>query len=441
MQWKQYYNDRLMSASEAVKLIHDGDRVVLAHDVCEPPALVEAMVQNARHYRNVQLSHMFSLGSGAYTKPEYKDNFELNLWFLSGNTRKSVKNGYGDYTPMFFYELPHLMREGTIKVDTAMIMVTPPDENGRVSTGVSADYTVQAVKSAKTVIAQVNDQLPFTYGDAVFDVAEIDAFVECSQPLPTLPETKISETEELIGKHCASIIGDGDCLQLGIGSIPDAVCHQLLHKKHLGIHSEMLGDGIVKLYEAGAVDNSRKQIDQGKMVFNFVMGSQKLYAFCDHNPGCLLKAVDYVNDPRVICQNDNMVSINGAIGIDLYGQVASDTIGYDQFSGIGGQVDFVRGAAMSCGGRSIIAMPSVAVKKDGSKLSKITPRLPEGQVVSTSRHDVDYVATEYGIVRLKGKTVKERARALISIAHPSFRQELNDAFDKMFLEKRSKINV
>ena len=435
MDWKKYYQDRLMSADEAVKLIKDNDKLVLAHDVAEPPALVEAMVRNAANYRNVEISHMFSLGSGAYSHPQYKDNFHMNLWFLSTNTRKSVTEGYGDYTPMYFFETPSLMRDGTVKVDTVMVMVTPPDENGKVSTGVAGDYTVQAVKSARTVIAQVNDQVPFTYGDAVLDVADIDAFVECSQPLPTLPDAKIGEIESAIGKHCASIIKDGDCLQLGIGSIPDAVCHELVHKKHLGIHSEMLGDGVVKLYEEGAVDNSMKQIDKGKFVFNFVMGSRKLYDFCDHNPDCMLMPVDYVNDPRIICQNDNVVSINGGIGVDFYGQVASDTIGYNQFSGTGGQVDFIRGAAMSRGGRAIIAMPSVTIKKDGTKISKITPLLAEGQVVSTPRHDTDYIATEYGIVRLKGKTVKDRARALISIAHPDFRDELIESFERMFKQK------
>ena len=336
---------------------------------------------------------------------------------------------------MYFHETPGLMRDGTIKVDTALIMVTPPDENGKVSTGVAGDYTVQAVKSARTVIAQINDQVPFTYGGAVFDVTEIDAFVECSQPLPALPDAKIGEVESLIGKNCASIIEDGACLQLGIGSIPDAVCHELVHKKHLGIHSEMLGDGVVKLYEEGAVDNSLKQIDKGKFVFNFVMGSQKLYDFCDRNDKCILMPVDYVNDPRIICQNDNVVSINGGLAVDFYGQVAADTIGYTQFSGVGGQVDFIRGAAWSKNGKAIIAMPSMTVKKDGTKISKINPLLSEGTVVATPRHDVDYIATEYGIVRLKGLTVKERAKALISIAHPDFREELRDDYEKMFREK------
>lgn len=435
MDWKEYYSSRLTTAEEAVKLIKSNDKVVLAHDVGEPPVLVDAMVANHAAYKNVEISHMFTLGKGEYCKPEYKENFHPNLWFLSGQTRKCVEEGYGDFTPLFFHEVPGLMRDGTIQVDVAMIMVTPPDKHGYVSTGVSGDYTVQAVKSAKTVIAQINKNVPFTFGDAVFHISEIDAFVEADTPLPELPEAKIGPAEEAIGKYCAELVNDGDTLQLGIGAIPDAVCHQLVNKKHLGIHSEMLGDGQVVLYEAGAIDNSQKGIDVGKFVFNFVMGSKKTYDFLDMNPACLLKAVDYVNHPMIIAKNPNMVSINGGIGVDFYGQVAADTIGYRQFSAVGGQVDFIRGAAMGKNGRAIIAMPSVAKKKDGSMISKITPLLSEGQVVTTSRHDTDYIVTEYGIAKLKGKTVKDRARALINIAHPDFRDELKDEFEKMFKVK------
>ncbi|MCI6820027.1 MAG: 4-hydroxybutyrate CoA-transferase [Clostridiales bacterium] len=435
MDWKEYYSSRLTTAEEAVKLIKSNDKVVLAHDVGEPPVLVDAMVANHAAYKNVEISHMFTLGKGEYCKPEYKENFHPNLWFLSGQTRKCVEEGYGDFTPLFFHEVPGLMRDGTIQVDVAMIMVTPPDKHGYVSTGVSGDYTVQAVKSAKTVIAQINKNVPFTFGDAVFHISEIDAFVEADTPLPELPEAKIGPAEEAIGKYCAELVNDGDTLQLGIGAIPDAVCHQLVNKKHLGIHSEMLGDGQVVLYEAGAIDNSQKGIDVGKFVFNFVMGSKKTYDFLDKNTACLLKAVDYVNHPMIIAKNPNMVSINGGIGVDFYGQVAADTIGYRQFSAVGGQVDFIRGAAMGKNGRAIIAMPSVAKKKDGSMVSKITPLLSEGQVVTTSRHDTDYVVTEYGIAKLKGKTVKDRARALINIAHPDFRDGLKDEFEKMFKVK------
>ena len=435
MDWKEYYSSRLTTAEEAVKLIKSNDKVVLAHDVGEPPVLVDAMVANHAAYKNVEISHMFTLGKGEYCKPEYKENFHPNLWFLSGQTRKCVEEGYGDFTPLFFHEVPGLMRDGTIQVDVAMIMVTPPDKHGYVSTGVSGDYTVQAVKSAKTVIAQINKNVPFTFGDAVFHISEIDAFVEADTPLPELPEAKIGPAEEAIGKYCAELVNDGDTLQLGIGAIPDAVCHQLVNKKHLGIHSEMLGDGQVVLYEAGAIDNSQKGIDVGKFVFNFVMGSKKTYDFLDKNTACLLKAVDYVNHPMIIAKNPNMVSINGGIGVDFYGQVAADTIGYRQFSAVGGQVDFIRGAAMGKNGRAIIAMPSVAKKKDGSMVSKITPLLSEGQVVTTSRHDTDYIVTEYGIAKLKGKTVKDRARALINIAHPDFRDGLKDEFEKMFKVK------
>ena len=434
MSWKEIYESRKCTADEAVAKVKSGDHVVVAHDVGEPPALMEALVRNADRYKDVEISHMVTLSNGECFAEKYADNFRANLWFLSGSTRKCVEEGRGDFTPLFFYEIPGLMRDGTIKVDTALIMITPPDAHGYVSTGVSGDYTIQAVKSAKTVIAQVNDQLPFTFGDAVFHVSEIDAFVECSTPLPTLPAAKIGPVEEAIGKNCAELIHDGDTLQLGIGAIPDAVCHQLLDKKNLGIHSEMLGDGVVALFEAGAVDNSMKSIDKGKFVFNFVMGSKKLYEFCNLNPACLMKGVDYVNHPMVVAENTNMVSLNSGIGVDFYGQIAADTIGYRQFSGVGGQVDFIRGAAMAKDGkgRAIIAMPSVTKKKDGTLVSKITPLLSEGQVVTTSRHDADYVVTEYGVARLKGKTVKDRARALISIAHPDFHEELKAAFEKMF---------
>lgn len=434
MDWRKNYEGKLTTAEEAVKRIKSGDKVVLAHCVSEPTALVDAMVANAKSYKNVEVSHMFSLSDGKHCKEEYKENFHPNLWFLSGNSRKCVEGGWGDFTPVFFHEVPGLMRDGTIKVDVALIMVTPPDENGKVSTGVSGDYTVQAVKSAKTVIAQVNKNLPFTYGDAVFDIDEIDLFVEHDADLPVLPEAKIGSIEEAIGKYCAELIEDGDTLQLGIGAIPDAVCHQLKHKKHLGIHSEMLGDGVVELYEAGAIDNSKKAIDKGKFVFNFVMGSKRLYDFCDKNEACLLKAVDYVNDPAVIAQNPNVISINGGLAVDFYGQVAADTIGYRQFSAVGGQVDFIRGAAMCKNGKgkAIIAMPSATKAKDGSLISKISPLLSEGQVVTTSRHDTDYVVTEYGIAKLKGKTARDRARALIDIAHPDFREDLKLSFKKMF---------
>ncbi len=441
MGWKETYESRLMSGEEAVKLIQSGDDVVLSHCINEPEYLIDCMVKNHDAYKGVKVHHMVSNGPGEYVNEEYKDNFFTEVWFGAGNSRKAIAAGNGDIVPVYFYEIPILMRKGIINVDVLLLQVTPPDENGKVSTGVSADYTVQALRSARTVIAQVNNNVPFTYGDAIFDVDEIDAFVEHDEDLFELPKAKIGPTEEAIGKYCAELVNDGDCLQLGIGAIPDAVCHELGNKKNLGIHSEMLGDGPIFLYEQGAINGSEKDIDTGKMVFNFAMGSRKTYDFLDHNENCLMRTVDYVNHPMVVCQNKNNVSINSAIEVDFYGQVAADMIGYRQFSGVGGQVDFIRGAQMAENGRAIIAMPSVTVKKDGTKLSKIKPLLTEGACVTTNRFDVDYVVTEYGIARMKGVATRERAKALIKIAHPEFRAELVEKFNEMFPEKISLSDV
>ena len=357
------------------------------------------------------------------------------MWFISGQTRKAC-NDWGDYTSFFFHELPELMRQGRIVVDVVLIQVSKPDKLGYVSTGVSGDYTVQAIKSAKTVIAQVNEHVPFTYGDVVFPLMEYaDAIVEYDEELPTIPASKIGPVEEEIGKYCASLIEDGATLQLGIGSIPDAVCAQLKNKKHLGLHSEMLGDGAMNLYYEGVIDNTMKSFDKDVMVANFVMGTKELYEFCDHNHAVKVMPVDYVNDPTIIMNCSKMIAINGALGCDLYGQVASDTLGGDvQFSGVGGQVDFIRGAAMARDGlgKGIIAMPSMTVKKDGTKISKITPHLADKQVVTDSRNDTEFVVTEYGIADLWGKSNKERAKALIDIAHPDFRPELKEAMKEIF---------
>lgn len=438
MDWKKLYQEKLMTSDEAVKLIKSNDKVVFQHDVGEPEELIRAMVRNASNYKNVEISHMFSLGPGEYCKPEYKDNFHPNMWFLSGQTRKAV-NTWGDYTTCFFHELPSLMREGRVIVDVALIMVSKPDAHGYVSTGVSGDYTIQAIKSAKTVIAQVNENMPFTYGESVFPLMKYaDAIVEYDEELPALPGSKIGDVEEEIGKYCASLIQDGSTLQLGIGSIPDAVCAQLKSKKHLGLHSEMLGDGAMKLYNEGIIDNTMKSFDKDLMVANFIMGSKELYEFCDHNHAVKLMPVDYVNDPTVIMNCSRMVAINGALGCDLYGQVAADALGNDkQFSGVGGQVDFVRGAAMSRDGEGvgIIAMPSITVKKDGTMISKITAHLADKQVVTDSRNDTEYVITEYGIADLWGKSNADRARALIDIAHPKFRDQLKDEMEEMFHQK------
>ena len=324
--------------------------------------------------------------------------------------------------------LPKLFKT-TMPVDVALIQVTPPDEHGYCSLGVSVDYTKPAAEAAKTVIAQVNDRMPRTMGESFIHVTEIDCFVEHSAPIIELGAPKIGDVERAIGENCASLISDGDTLQLGIGAIPDAVLLFLKDKKDLGIHSEMFSDGVVELVEAGVVTNKKKTFHPGKMVVTFLMGSKKLYDFVNNNPTVEMYPVDYVNDPVVIMKNDNIVSINSCVQADLMGQVCSESIGLTQISGVGGQVDFVRGAMMAKNGKSIIAMPSTAGK---GKFSKIVPLLDEGAAVTTSRNDVDYIVTEYGIAALRGKTLRERAKALIQIAHPDFREGLALEYEKRF---------
>ena len=427
MNWKEYYQVHTMTAKEAVGHIKSGDRVVIAHACGEPSYLVDAMVANAAAYRDVEIVHMVAMGKGEYCKPEYAQNFRHNAFFVGASTREAIAEGRGDFTPSFFFEVPRQFST-TMPVDVAMVMVTPPDENGMCSLGVSVDYTLEAVKQAKTVIAQVNPQMPWTGPYSLVSVKELDCIVEHEAPLIELAPPKIGEVEKAIGEHCASLIQDGTTLQLGIGAIPDAVLLFLKGKKDLGIHSEMFSDGVVELAEAGVITNAKKSLNPGKFVVAFLMGTRRLYDFVDHNPDVELRPVDYVNNPFVIAQNDNLVSINSCVQVDLMGQVASESIGSRQISGVGGQVDFVRGASASKGGVSIMAMPST-VK---GKISKIVPLLDEGAAVTTSRNDVDYIVTEYGVAALKGRTLRQHARNLIAIAHPDFRGELEAEFTRRF---------
>ena len=430
MDWKTYYQERKICAEEAVKFIRSGDRVVVGHACGEPSYLLSTMVANASRYENVEIVHMVAMGDCEYCQPGMEKHFRHNAYFVGSRTRDAINKGYGDFTPCFFYQVPSLFHT-TMPVDVALVTVTPPNNEGMVSLGVSVDYDYEAIMTAKTVIAQVNDQMPFTFGKLV-PVEKISYFVEHSSPILELAPPKIGPIEEAIGKYCASLIQDGDTLQLGIGAIPDAVLLFLKEKKELGIHSEMFSDGVVELAEAGVITNSKKTLHPGKFVANFLMGTKRLYDLVNHNTDVLMLPVDYVNHPMIIGQNDNLVSINPCVQVDLTGQVASESIGAKQISGIGGQVDFIRGAAFSKGGRSIIAMPST-VK---GKTSKIVPLLDEGAVVTTSRTDVDYIVTEYGVAHLKGHSLRERARSLISIAHPSFRPQLEDEFNNRFLRQK-----
>ncbi|MBP1761988.1 MAG: acetyl-CoA hydrolase/transferase [Firmicutes bacterium] len=429
MSWTAYYQSKIVSAQEAVTVIKSGDRVVLGHACGEPQMLVDAMVDRAAELENVEVVHMVAMGKGKYCLPEYSKSFRHNALFAGGPTRKAVAEGRADYTPCFFYQIPGLFRDEVLPVDVALITVSIPDKHGYVSLGVSVDYTRQIVKSAKTVIAEVNPNMPNTGGASFIKVEEIDYFVPCEKPLLELIPPPIGDVEKAIGSNIADLIKDGDCLQLGIGAIPDAVLTSLGDKNDLGIHSEMISDGVMSLAINGVVNCSRKNLHPDKIVITFAMGTKSFYEWLDDNPMIESYPVDYVNNPTIVGQNDNLVSINSALSVDLLGQVAADTLGAKQFSGVGGQVDFVRGAANSKGGRSVIALPATASK---GSLSRICVSLDNGQAVTTGRYDVDYVVTEYGVARLRGKTNQQRADALINIAAPEFREQLMEDRKALF---------
>lgn len=428
MEWQKIYEERRMCAEDAIKLISDGDRVVIGHATGVPLAITDVLVKHKEEYRDVEIVQMVSMGNAKFSEPGTEGHFRLNSFFLGVQSRPAVKQGRGDFSPCCFSEIPELFRE-YLPVDTAVIIVTPPDKNGYCSCGISVDYTLPAARYAKKVIAQVNRRMPRTHGDTFLHVSQIDAFVEIEEPILELPPPVIGEVEKAIGENCAKLIRDGDTLQLGIGPIPDAVLLFLKDKKDLGIHSEMISDGVVELIEAGVITNRKKTLHPGKTVVTFLMGTKRLYDYADDNPSLYMCPVDYVNDPFIIAQNDGMVSINSCIQVDIQGQVASESAGLTQISGIGGQVDFVRGARRSKGGRSIMAISSTA---KGGSVSKIVPFLDEGAAVTTSRTDVDYIVTEYGIAALRGKTLRQRAAALIRIAHPNFRAELIAEYESRF---------
>lgn len=426
---RKKYEHKIVSPREAAGLIKSNTSLVLGHAAATPTVVLEAMTKQKEDYENVEIIHMLSLGKGDYLLEEMKGHFRHNAIFVGGNSRQAIKDGRGDYTPCFFHEVPRLFRDQNITVDCALIQVSLPDEKGYCSFGLSADYTKPAAECASLVIAEMNRQMPVVLGDNFIHVDDLNYIVETDEPLHELPGARIGDVEQLIGKNCAALIEDGATLQLGIGAIPDAVLMFLKDKKDLGIHTEMFSDGIIDLVELGVINNCKKTLHPGKMISTFLMGSKRLYDFVDQNPMVALYPVDYVNNPGVIMKNDHLVSINSCIEIDLMGQISAESIGLDQFSGVGGQVDYVRGASMSKGGKSIIAIPSTASK---GRISRIVPFLTEGSAVTTSRNDVHYVVTEYGVANLKGRTLRERAKLLIEIAHPDFREMLQEAYTKRF---------
>ena len=431
MDWRTYYKEHTMKPEDAVSVIKDGDRVVFGHAVGEPIIFQRTMAQMAQQFHNVEVAHMVYLGSGEYLQPGMEDHFRHNALFVGGPARKAIAENRADYTPAFFSDVPHMFRNGELPVDVFAFTCSPPDERGYVSIGLSCDYGWQAAKSAKTVIAEVNPNMPRTFGESFIHVTDIDGFLLSWEPLPEAKPPRITEEDKKIGKYIADLVHDGDCLQLGIGAVPDAVCSFLGDKKNLGLHSEMFSDGVLPLFEKGVINGSCKQRDVGRACVTFLMGSRKLYDFVNNNPMIQMMPVDVCNNPAIISQNDNVVSINSCVQVDLQGQVCAEAIGLKQISGIGGQMDFVRGANLSKGGRSIIAVH--ATTKDESE-SKIVTTITTGGPVTTSRCDVNYIVTEYGVAQLRGQTLRERAKRLIAIAHPKFRAELAEEYAKRFGE-------
>lgn len=409
-----------MSAETALKQVRDGDRVVVGHACGEPPTLVEALVARAPEIKNVEIVHMVAMGPAKYAQPGMEGSFRHNSLFVGAATRKAVSEGRALHTPCFFSEIPRLFNQGILPVDVTLMQVTTPDAEGYCSLGVSVDYTLASARSDRLTIVQMNRHMPRTLGEKIH-LDEIDCIVEKDEPIIELKPPVIGDLEKAIGENVAKLIEDGSTLQLGIGAIPDAVLLFLKDKKDLGIHSEMFSDGIVALAEAGVVTNRKKTINTGKYVVTFLMGTRKLYDFVDNNPDVMMRTVDYTNDPFIIGQHEKMVSVNSALQVDFMGQVNAEMIGRNQFSGVGGQLDFVRGASRSKGGKSIIALPSTAAK---GTVSRIACELDRGSAVTTSRNDVHFIVTESGAADLRGKSIRERAKALIAIAHPNFRESL-----------------
>jgi acyl-CoA hydrolase/GNAT superfamily N-acetyltransferase len=419
--WQARYSSRIVSAADAIARIAPGRRILLGSGAAEPLTLVNALAEYGSHLADNEIVHLLTLGPAPYVRPEYKGRFRHSAFFIGPNTREAVQAGRADFIPVFLSEVPRLIQSRRLRVDVVMLQVSPPDRHGQVSLGVSVDVVRAAVDSADLVIAEVNPAMPRTFGDSVVRVDDIDWLVPVSTALPELLPEALDETSLAIGRHVASLIPDGATLQTGIGKIPHAIVQALGNHNDLGVHTEMLSDSIVDLVEAGVVTGRKKTLLPGKLVTSFIMGSRRLYDWVDDNPLVELRPSDFTNDPVIVSRNERMVAINSALAVDLTGQVAADTVGGRLFSGIGGQVDFIRGAARSRGGRPIIALPSTA--KQGS-VSRIQSALEEGAGVVTSRGDVHYVVTEYGVADLWGKNIRERTTALIEIAHPDFRSEL-----------------
>ena len=420
------YQERVTTAEEAVKSIKSGMRVFLTGNVSVPQRVLAALVEAAPDLQDVEICQALTVGAADYVSPAMEGHLRVNSMFISANIRSAVQQGRADFTPVLLSEFPLLFKRGVLPLDVAIVHVSTPDEHGFCSLGVEVGLTKSAAESAKIIIAEVNEKMPRTLGDSFIHVSRLTHIVPVNYNIPELPmaDKGNSELTQKIAGHVAGLIPDGATMQLGIGGIPDAVLKYLFDKKDLGIHTELFSNGVIDLVNAGVLNNARKSLHPGKIVAGFILGTQVLYDWVDDNPMIELHPTEYVNDPFIIAQNDRMVAVNSAIEVDLTGQVCADSIGPKLFSGVGGQLDFIYGASRSKGGVPVIALPSTATMKDGTVISRITPMLKMGAGVVTTRNHVRFVVTEHGVADLYGKTIRQRAQALIKIAHPQFHDEL-----------------
>ncbi len=415
---------KFVSAEEAVKVIKSNDRVYLQAAAAAPQALIRAMTARAEELRQVEVCQLHTEGVAPYANPELRESFHVNSFFLGKNVRHTLKAGNGSYTPVFLSELPLLFKRNIVDLDVALIHVSIPDRHGYCSLGVSVEATLAAIENANFVIAQVNSEMPRTHGAGIIHVSEIDFFVECNEALPEHGISEPTEIEQKIGHNVASLIDDRSTLQMGIGSIPNAVLSLLGNHKDLGLHTEMFSDGVIDLILSDVINGNFKGVNRGRALTTFLVGSKRLYDYVDDNPFIEMRASNYTNDITIIKQNPKMVAINSAIEVDVTGQVCADSIGPHIYSGVGGQMDFIRGASLSEGGKAIIALPSITKKN----ISRIVPTLNSGAGVVTTRSHVHYVVTEYGIANLYGKTIKERVKSLVEIAHPDHRESIDKGY-------------
>ena len=430
MSMQSLYQQKRMSAADAVRVVRNGDTIIVPTAVGEPPALLTALSEQRRDFRDVRVAQILAVRKYGYFDHETVDHVRHEAYFFSGASRAGGQDGWIDYTPAYFSELPVLIARDMIPADVVFSMASPMDEHGFFSLALAADYTMAAIEKAHAVVLEVNPNVPFANGDCHIHISQVTALTESDEPMLEVGLPKIGPVQEAIGKYVADMIPDGATLQIGYGGIPDAVVMQLTHKHDLGIHTEMVGDGIMTLVEAGVITNRKKNYHHGKMLATFALGSKKLYQFMHRNPALEMHPVDFTNDPYLAGKNDNLHAINATLQIDFMGQCGSESLGYTPYSGTGGQADFVRAANRSNGGKAFIVLPSTA-KND--TISRIVPTLASGTHVSTGKNDINYVVTEYGVAQLRGKTARQRCESLIGIAHPDFRGELRDMARRMKL--------